>query len=67
VAANHGGEVTVWSVEGEGATFTLRLPEAAQRVRGAAARPVTAASGSATSPGTRLGTDQIHSQKESTA
>ncbi|NLT54735.1 MAG: cell wall metabolism sensor histidine kinase WalK, partial [Actinomycetales bacterium] len=29
VAANHGGEVTVWSVEGEGSTLTLRLPEGA--------------------------------------
>jgi two-component system sensor histidine kinase SenX3 len=26
IATNHGGSVDVWSVEGSGSTFTLRLP-----------------------------------------
>jgi two-component system sensor histidine kinase SenX3 len=28
IAATHGGDVSVWSVEGAGSTFTLRLPVA---------------------------------------
>ncbi len=38
VAASHGGEVRVWSVEGQGSTFTLSLPRRASDVPG---RPAT--------------------------
>nr|WP_116114942.1 ATP-binding protein [Austwickia chelonae] len=32
ICTNHGGEVKVWSEEGRGSTFTMRLPAAAQGV-----------------------------------
>jgi two-component system sensor histidine kinase SenX3 len=45
VATNHGGSVGVWSVEGAGSTFTIRLP----RVHSAAGSSATDRDGTANS------------------
>jgi two-component system sensor histidine kinase SenX3 len=55
IAGNHGGDVRVWSAEGEGSTFTLRLPDPdlAESTPSTTAAPeaaAVAASGSASTP-----------------
>lgn len=50
VCANHGGEVQVWSEEGQGSTFTMRLPAADSRTAPPAS-PVAASSIPAAVPG----------------
>ena len=53
---NHGGDVRVWSQQGSGSTFTIRLPEATQMPPAAPSTPATtSAATTSAAPPTTLG------------
>lgn len=64
VAASHGGDVRVWSVEGQGSTFTLALPRRASDA--ALGRPAEASAQHPLTPRTSPGAPDARTQQEAT-